>query len=61
MPAIAYLKVASTTGNAGIVTEGGAKPELVMPAVQQIATARKLAAHTGISWEAYSAATTWPS
>lgn len=54
MPAIAYLKVASTTGNAGIVTEGGAKPELVMPAVQQIATARKLAAHTGISWEAYS-------
>jgi HK97 family phage major capsid protein len=54
VPAIQYLEVAATTGTAGIVTEGSAKPELTMPATPQVATARKIAAHTGISWEAYS-------
>lgn len=54
VPAIASIEVDTTTGNAAIVAEGGPKPELVMPATQKIATARKLAAHTGISWEAYS-------
>ncbi|WP_197694444.1 MULTISPECIES: phage major capsid protein [unclassified Mycobacterium] len=54
VPAIAYVEVVSTSGNAAIVPEGGAKPELVMPAIPQTATARKIAAHTGISWEAYS-------
>src|ERR1700757_344018 len=54
VPAIAYLEVDSTSGAAAIVAEGGPKPELVMPAVQKVATARKIAAYTGISWEAYS-------
>jgi HK97 family phage major capsid protein len=54
VPAIAYLEVTATSGSAAIVPEGGAKPELLMPATQQVATARKIAAHTGISWEAYS-------
>ena len=37
-----------------IVAEGAPKPELLIPATQKIATARKLACHVGISWEAYS-------
>jgi HK97 family phage major capsid protein len=54
VPQIAYIEVATTSGTAGIVLEGEPKPELVMPATQQVATARKVAANTGISWEAYS-------
>lgn len=54
VPAIAYLEVDATTGSAGIVTEGAPKPELVMAAEQKTATARKIAAHVGVSWEAYS-------
>jgi HK97 family phage major capsid protein len=53
VPAIAYVEVVSTTGTAGIVAEGGTKPELLMPATQQVATARKIAAHVGISWESF--------
>jgi HK97 family phage major capsid protein len=53
VPAIAYVQVVSTTGTAGIVAEGAAKPELLMPATQQVATARKIAAHVGISWESF--------
>ena len=34
--------------------EGAPKPELLIPATQKIATARKIAAHVGVSWEAYS-------
>ena len=54
VPALAYIQLDDTTGDAAIVGEGQPKPELVMPAVQKVATARKLAAHTGVSWEAYS-------
>lgn len=53
-PAIAYLECDATSGNAGIVNEGQAKPELTMPTVQKVATVRKIAAHTGISYEAWS-------
>ena len=54
VPAITYISVDTVTGAAAIVGEGGPKPELVMPATPKIATCRKIAAHTGISWEAYS-------
>jgi HK97 family phage major capsid protein len=50
----AYIEVVSTTGTAAVVAEGAPKPELVMPADQKQATARKIAAHVGVSWEAYS-------
>ncbi|MDH6245034.1 phage major capsid protein [Mycobacterium sp. OTB74] len=52
VPAIQYIEVVSTTGTAGIVAEGAAKPELLMPADAKVATARKIAAHVGVSWEA---------
>jgi len=54
VPALAYIEVVSTTGTATIVAEGATKPELLMPADQKVATARKIAAHVGVSWEAYS-------
>lgn len=54
VPAISYVEVDAVTGTATIVLEGASKPELSIPAVQRVATARKLAAHVGVSWEAYS-------
>jgi HK97 family phage major capsid protein len=54
VPQLAYVQVTSVTGTAAIVQEGAAKPELLMPASQQVCTARKIAAHVGISWETYS-------
>jgi len=54
VPALAYIEVTSVTGNAGIVLEGQPKPEITIPGVQKVATARKIAAHLGLSWEAYS-------
>jgi HK97 family phage major capsid protein len=54
VPAIAYIEVVSTTGTAAVVAEGAAKPELLMPATAQQATARTIAAHVGVSWQAYS-------
>jgi HK97 family phage major capsid protein len=54
VPALAYIEVVSTTGSASIVAEGAAKPELLMPTTSQTATARKIACHVGVSWEAYS-------
>jgi HK97 family phage major capsid protein len=54
VPAISYIEVVSTTGTAAIVPEGQPKPELTMPADAKVATARKIAAHVGVSWEAYS-------
>jgi HK97 family phage major capsid protein len=54
VPAIAYIEVVSTGGTAAVVAEGAAKPELTMPATQQQATARTIAAHVGVSWQAYS-------
>jgi HK97 family phage major capsid protein len=54
VPSLAYVEVTSVTGNAGITLEGAPKPEIVIPGVQKVATARKIAGHTGVSWEAYS-------
>ena len=54
VPAISYVQVKTVTGAAAVVPEGVAKPELLMPAEGLIATARKIAAHTAVSWEAYS-------
>jgi HK97 family phage major capsid protein len=54
VPAISYVEVTTVTGSAGIVAEGAPKPELIIPGVQKVATARKIAAHVGVSWEAYS-------
>jgi HK97 family phage major capsid protein len=54
LPAIQYIQVTSVTGTAGVVAEGAAKPEITIPATPLVATARKIAAHTGISWELYS-------
>jgi HK97 family phage major capsid protein len=54
VPQLAYIEVVSVTGTAAIVAEGAAKPELLMPAAQKTATARKVACHVGVSWEAYS-------
>lgn len=54
VPSLAYIEVTSVTGNAGIVLEGAPKPEITIPGVQKVATARKLAVHLGLSWEAYS-------
>lgn len=53
VPQLAYVEVVATTGTAAIVPEGGTKPELLMPASQQVCTARKIACHVGLSWEAY--------
>jgi len=54
VPALEYIEVVSTTGTAAVVPPGQPKPELVMPADQKTATARKIAAHVGITWESYS-------
>jgi hypothetical protein len=54
VPAIAYIEVTTVTGTAAIAPEGTAKPELLMPATAQQATARTIAAHVGVSWQAYS-------
>ena len=54
VPALAYVEVVSVTGTAAVVAEGAAKPELLMPADQKVATARKIACHVGVSWETYS-------
>jgi HK97 family phage major capsid protein len=50
-PSLEYIRHTSTTGTPAIVAEGAPKPELVFNTDKQIATAQKLAAHTGISWE----------
>lgn len=51
-PSLEYIQMAATTGTATVVAEGTAKPELVMPTDKVLATAVKIAAHTGVSWEA---------
>jgi HK97 family phage major capsid protein len=50
-PSLEYIQVNSITGTAGIVAEGAAKPEIVPTTTALTATAVKIAAHTGISWE----------
>jgi hypothetical protein len=54
VPQVAYIEVVSTTGTAAVVPEGQPKPELLMPTDSKVATARTIAAHVGISWQAYS-------
>jgi hypothetical protein len=55
VPAIAYIEVVSVSGGPiGVTAEGAAKPELLMPADAKQATARTIAAHVGVSWQAYS-------
>jgi len=54
LPALQYIQVTSVTGTATVVGEGQPKAELTIPGVPKVATARKLACHTGISWEAWS-------
>jgi HK97 family phage major capsid protein len=41
----------ATTGSAAVVAEGAVKPELVYTIENVDATARKVAAHTAVSWE----------
>jgi HK97 family phage major capsid protein len=50
-PSFEYIQVNTVTGNAAVVAEGAAKPELDMPAVKVTVAALKLAVHAGISWE----------
>ena len=50
-PSLEYVEVNSVSGSAGIVGEGQPKPELTMPATKLVITAKKLAAHAGVSWE----------
>jgi HK97 family phage major capsid protein len=50
-PSLEYVQVNSVTGNAAVVGEGAAKPELDMPATKVVIPALKLAVHAGVSWE----------
>lgn len=50
-PSLEYIQVNSVTGAAAVVPQGTPKPEIVMNTSNVIATAQKIAAHTGISWE----------
>lgn len=53
-PSLEYIRHTSTTGAPAITAEGAPKPELVFNTDKIVATAQKLAAHTGISWESLS-------
>jgi len=50
-PSVEYVRHTSTTGTPAVVAEGAAKPELVMNVDHVVATAQKIAAHTGVSYE----------
>jgi len=50
-PSLEYIRHTSTTGAPAITAEGSPKPELKFNTDKVIATAQKLAAHTGVSWE----------
>jgi HK97 family phage major capsid protein len=60
-PAVEYIRHSSTTGAAAVVAEGGLKPEIVMNTTPMTATAQKIAAHVGTSWEAISDWDNWTS
>jgi HK97 family phage major capsid protein len=53
-PALEYIRHNSTTGAPGITAEGAAKPELIFVTDSVTVTAKKLAAHAGLSWESLS-------
>jgi HK97 family phage major capsid protein len=50
-PSITFIRHVSTTGEAGATSEGATKPELIFETDQLLATAVKLAATNGLSWE----------
>ena len=50
-PSLEYIQHTSTTGAAGVVAEGAAKPEAVFTLNKVIASAVKIAVHAGLSWE----------
>jgi HK97 family phage major capsid protein len=50
-PSIEFVRHVSTTGSAGVVAEGQAKPELVWNVDALTATAVKIAGHVGLTWE----------
>jgi HK97 family phage major capsid protein len=50
-PSITFIRHISTTGAPGPVAEGAQKPEIILNTDALTATAVKLAAHSGISWE----------
>jgi hypothetical protein len=50
-PSLEYIQLNSVTGNAGIVAEGAAKPEVVLNTTKITATVQKIAGHLGLTWE----------
>jgi capsid protein len=60
-PSMEYIRHSSTSGAAAVVAEGGLKPEIVMNTTPMTATAQKIAAHVGTSWEAISDWSNWTS
>jgi hypothetical protein len=50
-PSLEYNQVNSVTGSAAVVPEGQSKPEIVLNTTQVTASAEKIAAHMGLTWE----------
>ncbi|MBF9325926.1 phage major capsid protein [Mycobacteroides chelonae] len=50
-PSVEYVQVTGVTGAAAIVAEGAQKPEISYTTAKVVATAAKIAAHAGVSWE----------
>ncbi|NMO03129.1 phage major capsid protein [Gordonia sp. TBRC 11910] len=51
-PSFEFIRHNSTTGGPGMVAEGAAKPEAVAATDRVIVTARKIAVHGAVTWEA---------
>jgi HK97 family phage major capsid protein len=56
-PSLECIRHTGTAGSPAIVAEGTAKPEIVFTTDKVIATPKKIAAHTAITWESLS---DWP-
>ncbi|ORB47781.1 hypothetical protein BST42_27045 [Mycolicibacterium rhodesiae] len=50
-PSVTFIRHVSTTGAPAATAEGGLKPEVIFNVDSLTATAVKLAAHNGLSWE----------
>jgi HK97 family phage major capsid protein len=50
-PSIEFVQHTGTTGAAGLVAEGAAKPELVFELAQLTLPMQKIACHLGLTWE----------
>jgi capsid protein len=50
-PSLEYIQVNSVSGAATVVPEGQTKPEIVLTTTQITASAEKIAAHMGLTWE----------